>query len=208
MQTSNRGAAVFGHKKGLEKTLMENGGTVAWATVLDGKDKWSTASGSGFYAPSKVTEHMRLKLRVEPEGETPFEADFSQAFSGSVPFTGWQCKVVYDPADRSRIAVIEGSVAPPGVTHEQAERSATRRAEMSAAVKSGKLAEYVEERKAQALRGELGGTVFVNGQMMSGPVSPQPSVVDQMTKLAALRDRGALTEAEFNAEKAKLLAEG
>lgn len=198
---------MFGHKKGLEKTLMENGGTVAWATVLDGKEKWSTASGSGFYAPSKVTEHMRVKLRVEPEGETPFEADFSQAFSGGVPFTGWQCKVVYDPADHSRIAVMEGSIAPPGVTHEQAERSSAQRAEMVAAVKSGKIAEYVEERKAQALRGELGGTVFVNGQMVSGGGPSQPSVVDQLTKLAELRDRGALTEAEFNAQKAKLLAE-
>jgi hypothetical protein len=33
-----------------------------------------------------------------------------------------------------------------------------------------------------------------------------PSVVDQLTKLADLRDRGALTEAEFEAQKAKLLA--
>jgi hypothetical protein len=32
-------------------------------------------------------------------------------------------------------------------------------------------------------------------------------VVDQLAKLAALRDRGVLTDEEFQAEKAKLLAE-
>jgi hypothetical protein len=32
-----------------------------------------------------------------------------------------------------------------------------------------------------------------------------PSVIDQLTQLASLRDAGVLTEAEFNAQKAKLL---
>jgi hypothetical protein len=35
----------------------------------------------------------------------------------------------------------------------------------------------------------------------------QPSVADELTKLAALRDRGILTDAEFTAQKAKLLDE-
>jgi hypothetical protein len=35
---------------------------------------------------------------------------------------------------------------------------------------------------------------------------PQPDVTDQLTKLADLRDRGALTQAEFEDQKAKLLA--
>jgi hypothetical protein len=77
---ANRGAAVFGHKKGLAKKLMGEGGTVAWATVLEGREKWSSASGTNTYVPTKITDHMRLKLRVEPDGEPPFEAEFSQAF--------------------------------------------------------------------------------------------------------------------------------
>jgi hypothetical protein len=216
-RTRTGGAAVFGHKKGLEKKLIADGGTVAWATVLEGKEKWSSASGTNTYVPNKITDHMRLRLRVEPEGEQPFEATFSQAFSKLVPFTGWQCKVVYDPADRSRIAVIEDSVTPPALTHEQAERSAARRAEVMAAVSSGNITEYIEEQKAKALRGELGGTVFVDGQLVSGasvaqpgvlqPAGPQPTVVDQLAKLADLRDRGALTDAEFEAQKAKLLSD-
>src|SRR5690606_41281848 len=37
-----------------------------------------------------------------------------------------------------------------------------------------------------------------------GPV--QSSVADELEKLAALRDRGALSEAEFEAQKARLLS--
>jgi hypothetical protein len=35
---------------------------------------------------------------------------------------------------------------------------------------------------------------------------PRPDITEQLSKLADLRDRGVLTEAEFAAEKAKLLA--
>ena len=35
---------------------------------------------------------------------------------------------------------------------------------------------------------------------------PAPDRIEQLTKLAALKDSGALTDAEFEAEKAKLLA--
>ena len=37
------------------------------------------------------------------------------------------------------------------------------------------------------------------------PAAPAPDPVAQLTQLAALKDSGALTEAEFEAEKAKLL---
>jgi hypothetical protein len=37
------------------------------------------------------------------------------------------------------------------------------------------------------------------------PAAEAPDPVEQLTKLAALKDSGALTEAEFEAEKAKIL---
>jgi hypothetical protein len=39
-----------------------------------------------------------------------------------------------------------------------------------------------------------------------GGTAAEPDVADELEKLAALRDRGILTEAEFAAQKAKLLA--
>jgi Short C-terminal domain len=41
----------------------------------------------------------------------------------------------------------------------------------------------------------------------AAPAAPaQPDKIAQLTQLAALKDSGALTEAEFESEKAKLLA--
>jgi hypothetical protein len=37
------------------------------------------------------------------------------------------------------------------------------------------------------------------------PAAAAPDPIEQLTQLAALRDSGALTEAEFEAQKAKLL---
>ncbi len=42
-------------------------------------------------------------------------------------------------------------------------------------------------------------------QYAPAPAAPAPDPIEQLTKLAALKDSGALTEAEFEAEKAKLL---
>jgi Short C-terminal domain len=38
------------------------------------------------------------------------------------------------------------------------------------------------------------------------PAAAAPDPIEQLTKLAALKDSGALTEAEFEAQKAKILA--
>jgi membrane protease subunit (stomatin/prohibitin family) len=43
-------------------------------------------------------------------------------------------------------------------------------------------------------------------QYAPAPEEAAPDPVEQLTKLAALKDSGALTEAEFEAEKAKILA--
>ena len=117
-------------------------------------------------------------------------------------------QVIYDPNDRSRIAVLEGSITPPGIDHAKAERAAEMRTEAMAAASSGHMAEYIESVKARAQSGELGGVTIVDGRMISpGAPALKQDLADQLTKLDALRARGVLTDAEFAAEKAKVLAE-
>ena len=50
----------------------------------------------------------------------------------------------------------------------------------------------------------MGGAVLVNGRW----VARGPDPVDQLTRLADLHGRGALTDQEFAAEKAKILGQG
>jgi hypothetical protein len=186
--------------------MLEGGGTVAWATVLEAREKWQSET-SGF-SGVKITSHMHVKLRVEPDGEPPFEASFGQAIADTVPFTGGICKVVYDPDDHSKIQVLDGTAAPPGFSREKAERAHANRTEMMDALNSGHIAEYIQQRQAEAMNA-FGGAQFAAGQIISGAAessaAPHQSVADQLTKLADLKDRGALTEAEFETEKAKLL---
>jgi len=198
----------LGNKKKLEQQLSQEGGTVAWATITDVGAGWSSASMNGFNQVTSQTDHEKVTVMVQPDSGEPFEASFRQAFTGLSPMKGWQCKVIYDPNDRSRIAVLEDSITPPGIDHAKAERAAQMRSEAMAAASSGHMAEYIESMKARAQSGELGGVTIVDGRMISpGAPASKPDIVDQLTKLDALRARGVLTDAEFAAQKAKLLAE-
>jgi hypothetical protein len=198
---------MFGHKKGLEHKLREDGGTVAWATIVAVDKKWSSARGgdSGFGAPSQVTDHVRVTLNVEPDGEAPFQATFRQAFPDHTPRIGGHAKVIYDPADHSRIAIMEGEVYMPGLSVEKQQRSRARAAEAQAAADSGHLDEYIARRKEEAMQSAAN---LISSSFAAAPGAATPAnVVDQLAKLAALRDRGVLTDEEFQAEKAKLLTE-
>ena len=62
--------------------------------------------------------------------------------------------------------------------------------------------------RARAQSGELSGVTIVDGRVISpGAPAAKPDIVDQLTKLDELRARGVLTDAEFAAQKVKLLAE-
>ena len=45
------------------------------------------------------------------------------------------------------------------------------------------------------------------GMAPAAPAQPQVDPVEQLEKLAKLKESGALTEAEFEAEKAKILSQ-
>lgn len=218
----------LGHKQQLVEQLSQEGGVVAWATITDVADEWASARVDGFNQVESRTDHLNLTLSVQPDGGEPFQATISQAFSTFRPFKDWQCKVIYDPNDRSRIAVMEDTVTPPGMDHARAENAAQIRSEAMAAAASGNIADFVQSMQARAMSGQLGGGVAMdprliqqamaaaganlaamNGVPGAGSASSTgtPSVADELAKLADLRDRGVLSEAEFEVQKAKLLAQ-
>jgi Short C-terminal domain len=194
---------MLGNKNKLIQELQESGGKVAWATVLQAADQWRSSTSS--FSSYNVTDHVKVTLRVEPDGEPPFETTFHQAFPGTVPMQGWQCKVIFDPSDHERIAVLSDQIFPPGIDHDRAERAAAMHDQIQEALKSGDMAGYIEQIKSQAMSGALHGVRIADGRMISGAGAPQPDPVDQLSKLAELHDKGALTDAEFTAMKAKIL---
>jgi hypothetical protein len=203
---------MFGSQKRLERKLSEEGGVVAWATIVDAHTQWTSGSNYANDPYSIRSHHMKVKVRVEPDGEPPFEETFAQTLEPPVPMAGFQAKVIYDPADHSKILIQEGQVFPPGISHEQAERSADRRQRAVAAAESGNIAEFVEQEKAAALeRAQQAQADFLSsaglgaGAGASAPAAASTDIAGELKKLADLHSSGVLTDAEFAAAKAKLL---
>jgi hypothetical protein len=203
---------MLGDRKDLERELSERGGVVAWATVIEAKTRWTSGSNyeNGPYTVGNHA-HMTVKLRVQPDGEPEFEAKFRQTFAGHLPLTGGRVKVVYDPNDHDKIAVQEDQVFPPGVSPDKALRARAHAEEAQEAVASGHMHEYIERRTAEAMAGASGiSAEAIRGErlVISGGDTGKTDIADELSKLAALRDQGLLTEAEFEAQKARLLGDG
>jgi len=171
----------------LEQKLREGNGKTARATVLTAKDGVAMQysgihNNNGGFGGTDITRH-HYTLRVEPEGEEPFEAKIViRADKLGGPATAWRLSpgataaVLYDPDDHRKVAfdVAAMQAANQGRRHSIVELAAAAAEQLSVPpVKS---------------------------------VSDPGSEIDQLKELADLRDRGALTDAEFEAEKSKLLS--
>jgi Short C-terminal domain len=64
-----------------------------------------------------------------------------------------------------------------------------------------------QAQQLQAQAGQVQGMTQVPGMTPAAPAQSQPDPVEQLEKLAKLKESGALTEAEFEAEKAKILSQ-
>jgi hypothetical protein len=176
--------------KSLEQKLRKDNARTAPATVIEiakGKslswqdDTGQATHGSGNTAIESVAlSKDKYRLRVQPDGEPEFEAIVKVSeddFIGSRTLrVGSAVVALFDPADHERVAI----------------DVAATKAEMQSHVKT------INVRPEDF------------GRLMSGlaapNASPAPDVTEQLTRLAELRDNGVLTDQEFAAEKAKLLA--
>lgn len=139
---------------------------------------------------------QKLTLRVEPDGEPGFDAtltvvstrrDDEHGRRALLPLPELRVGhgvapaivVRYDPADVSHVQLVTGPEA--------------KRVRTAYAIRGGQVLDDVVEPE-----GEGAGTA---------PESPYPDWMTQLRALAALRDRGVLSESEFVAQKSRLLAQ-
>ncbi len=187
----------------------------------DGAHAEGQVVGLTSYGLHGETSGFGVKVRVKfPDGSmTEFEkgplsaSDVGQLYQGSV------VPVRYDPADHSKVALDI-----PALKESQAQAKAAQQAQLD-----GQFAQMGEPGSpapggpaAQVLAG-LGGGGDLKAKLLQmaaqnpGTVidlrSSQPQAaqvsdpVDRLAKLADLKERGVLTDAEFEAEKAKVLGE-
>jgi putative oligomerization/nucleic acid binding protein len=121
----------------LEQSELVHAGSRAPGVVIEVKDTGTTVNNQ---------PRVRLRLRVQPEGEPPFEIERKLLVSRlAIPRAGERVEVAYDPDDRDRFTFRVAVLA------------------------------------------------------------DTPSRLDELAKLAELRSSGVLTEAEFEAEKRRIL---
>jgi hypothetical protein len=224
---------MFGNHKRLEGKLRA-GGRSAPATVLECKAGMTITNGNPqLVANTHVV--CKLRLQVTPEGESAFEASTSAQYSQfGIPSEGDTVTVLYDPGDHSKVVVdASPAAAMHQVLAKQVARFRAMNNELGttiadrleAANADGSLPPFsggakgiraynaafgkiVAEAKESAGLGS-GPAIFVGGKLvdpsaLTGATRSDPA--DELTKLAALRDRGVLTDAEFAQQKAKILA--
>jgi hypothetical protein len=171
-------------------------------------------TGSGALA-SDTEVALKTKLRVEPPGQPTFEIEQKFRYSQfGVPQVGMRIGVVFDPDDHETIELdrFAGGQA-------QGSPPMGFPAAGPAGLDLGSLLSTVQEAKAQshgdpqalaaALQAKFGGQapIVMTGGNASQPPAAEEDPIDQLTKLADLRDRGVVTPEEFAAQKARILGE-
>jgi hypothetical protein len=193
-------------KRGREERL-EKEGVRAPGVVVEARQSSHFARQGNLGVESDTDVRVHLRVRVEPEGEPPFEVETGLW----MPLTqmlspGSHVTVLYDPTDHGRFSILprSGQEAAAAAVESFEQRSGMDPNQLFGG--AGGLAGIMD----QAMKNPHGAADAVRAALEIPPgMAPGgaqgPDRVDQLTKLAKLRDDGALTEAEFEAEKRRLL---
>jgi hypothetical protein len=190
------------------KRLEENGRTAS-ATVLEIASRGMTITSGNEQIVANTKVMLKTKLRVEPDGEPAFEVEQRFRYSQfAIPSSGTRVAVVYDPDDHDKImlsddptAATQAMLGGAGLGSDQMDLI-TRLTEAST---TGASRESMGDMARQW--GQAHGATIIDGASLAGAARGE-TAVDQLEKLAELRDRGILTDAEFQAQKAKILNGG
>ena len=207
------------------KRLEENGRT-ANATVIEIASRGMTVTTGNEQIVANTKVVLKTKLRVEPDAEPAFEVEQRFRYSQfAIPSVGSVIPVIYDPDDHDKImldesptammttGMVQGGMTPDAqnlvMQLQQAKADGASREAMAdmarqwgqahgATIIDGNALAGMQAQAMQAMQGMQG---------FAGPAAQAPeSTADQLEKLADLRDRGILTDAEFEAQKAKVLS--
>ncbi len=216
---------MFGSANRLEKKLREGGGKTAPAQITATKKGKVAISTGGDAAQQAASAHVnwKLTLRVTPDNEAPFEAEVKEPYPemGGGPSVGDTIGVLYDPNDHSKLVVDHGEegLVTQVLSHTsdrakaQMEKVAGEPAQdlMREAISDPtafreKMWERANQMAADARAGAAAGSATPNVLIGGVPMTVgRPDPADEIAKLADLRDRGALTDEEFQAQKKKIL---
>lgn len=155
----------------------------------------------------------KLLLRVTPDTEPPFEASLTALLPQlSPPRPGMRVPVLYDPKDHSRVQLDHqpaetADVAIDAVTSARPDLAGAQVMGMPMAdVIRQAIADPTAFRDEMMRRGAEMQQQALNA-MQAAQAQPGADPVERLERLAALKDRGLLTDEEFEQQKRKILAD-
>jgi hypothetical protein len=201
---------------------LEEHGKRAPAVVLEIAERGMSVTSGPAGLVSSTELALKTKLRVEPADEMPFEVEERFRYPQlAVPSVGTRLAVVYDPSDHDKV-MIDRSLAGAAVQFGGATgMQGTDLQSLLSKVEEAQSQTQDPQELARILQQQLGTNVTVSQQDSSGATfgaptagfggaasaAPEEDPVDKLTKLAELREKGMLTDAEFESQKARILGE-
>ena len=197
----------------LLKRLREQG-RGAPATILGMRTEGTYSDPGAMWADdsdlTKGGSLCRLELRIMPPGEPPFETTIRTRVN-SFHYTGDTIEVLYDPADHDKVAFDYEADARAAMA---TARSPAPAAPSAIAPLDPELQQLMDLEEAERT-GSVSSSAPTSGAAQAtppgAPSPPDASAaaadrrIAQLQRLADLHTQGALTDAEFAAEKAKIL---
>ncbi|OBG54510.1 MULTISPECIES: SHOCT domain-containing protein [unclassified Mycobacterium] len=189
-------------------------GTRAFADVLAAEQSAISVTVGNPNLVNNTEVRWKLLLRVTPEGEAPFDASVTALLPQlSPPRPGLRLAVLYDPKDHSRVQLDHR----PAATADAAIDAVTAaRPDLAGAQVMGMPMTDVIRRAISdptAFREEMMRRGAEMQQQAFGAAMPAPAAqarqdpIERLERLAALKERGLLTDEEFEQQKRKILGE-
>jgi len=196
---------MLGKPSRRSRKKLEAQGRTAPATVLDIADRGMSITNGNDAIVANTEVLLKTRLRVEPAGEPSFEVEKRLRFPQlAIPGVGSTITVRYDPDDHDSLMLDDSEAA---VLDAMSARTGLDLGGLMSTIRETK-AEHPGDRMAmgEALRAQLG--VQPATMVFATPPAAAPGPADhiaQLERLAALHASGALTDAEFAEEKARVL---
>ncbi len=195
---------MFGQRK-LSKV-----GIRAFADVLAAEQSAISVSIGNPNLVDNTEIRWKLQLRVTPDSEPPFEASVTALLPQLTrPRPGMRLPVLYDPQDHSRIQL----------DHRPAATADTAVDAITAARPDLAGAQVMGMPMGDVIRRAIADPTAFREEMMRRGAEMQQQVlgasqaaqnsdpIDRLERLAALKDRGLLTDEEFDQQKRRILGE-
>lgn len=212
---------MFGEPSRRERKRLESAGVRASATVVEMSDRGMAITHGSDAVVANTEIALKLKLRVQPPGQPSFEVRTKLRFPQlAVPAVGQTIAVIVDPDDHETLMLDESVPGQLGAFTQQLHEQGLRQDQIDSITVAQQMAaagadpqailERINEIRAAA--GQPPAQTFgepapasTSGFTAAAAPAPAADPIAQLERLAALRDRGVLTESEFQAQKARLL---